>query len=124
LPQVKLPVVQPGAVSSGVVLLGIAFSFASALVPHFESAHRLLGIPFALGVALYGIYGVIAALVPRSVAARLGLRVLGLHVVMALLLRGTLDQRMVEGWLALVPTLLIIYVLVDTYLRRRQGPAS
>jgi hypothetical protein len=45
-------------------------------------------------------------------------------VVMALLLRGTLDQRMVEGWLALIPTLLIIYVLVDTYLRRGQGPAA
>lgn len=66
----------------------------------------------------------IAALVPRPLADRLGLRVLGLHVVMALLLRGTLDQRMVEGWLALIPTLLIIYVLVDTYLRRGQGPAA
>jgi len=49
---------------------------------------------------------------------------LGLHVMIILLLRGTLDTRMLQRWLALVPTLLIIYMLLDTYLRRGPGPAS
>ena len=119
----SLSSLQPDVAASGVVLVGVAFSFASSLLPHFESAHRLLVIPFALGLALYGIYGVIAALVPPPLADRLGLRLLGLHVVMALLLRGSLDPRTVEGWLALVPALLIAYLLLDTYLHRGQGRA-
>jgi hypothetical protein len=120
----KTSALQAGVVPVGVVLLGAAFSFASSVVPHFESAHRLLALPFALGIGLYGIYGVIAALVPQALADRLGLRLLGLHVVMGLLLRGSIDPRMVEGWLALVPSILILYMLVDTYLRRQQTAAS
>ncbi len=116
--KVKLPAVEPGLVPGGVVLLGVGFSFASSVVPHFESAHRLLALPFGVGVALYGIYGVIAALVPQAVADRLGLRVLGLHVVMGVLLRVSIDPRVVEGWLALVPAILILYALADAYLHR------
>ncbi|MGD2020903.1 MAG: hypothetical protein PVJ30_09530 [Thiohalocapsa sp.] len=113
---------QPGLLPLGVVLAGVAFSFATAIVPHFESAHRLLALPFAVGVALYGIYGVIAALVPKSLGDRLGLRIFGLHVAMGVLLRASIDPRFVEGWLALVPTLLIAYMLADVYLRRGQAP--
>ncbi len=105
----------------GVVLAGVAFSFAAAIVPHFDSAHRLLALPFGVGVALYGIYGVVASLVPQALGDRLGLRVLGLHVVMGVLLRASIDPRMVEGWLSLVPTLLIAYMLADVYLRRAQA---
>jgi len=115
---VKLPTIEPGVVPGGVVLLGVAFSFGSSVVPHFDTAHRLLALPFALGVALYGIYGVVAALIPQSAADRLGLRLLGLHVVMGVLLRVSIDPRMVQGWLALVPTILILYMLADVYLRR------
>ena len=121
---VKLPVVQRGIVPGAIVLLGGAYSFASSVVPHFESAHRLLVLPFTLGIALYGIYGVIAALTPQAVADRLGLRLLGLHVVMGVLLRLSIDPRMVEGWLALVPAILILYALADTYLRRDQHAAA
>lgn len=114
----KLPAIQPGVLPAGVVLLGVAFSFASSVVPHFDAAHRLLALPFGLGLALYGIYGVIAALVPPLMADRLGLRLLGLHVAMGVLLRASIDPRMVEGWLALVPLILILYALADVYLRR------
>jgi hypothetical protein len=101
-------------------LLGVAFSFGSAIVPHFESAHRLLALPFGVGVALYGIYGVVAALVPQWLADRLGLKLLGIHVVMGLLLRVSIDPRMLSGWLAVVPAILILYMLADVYLRRGQ----
>ena len=90
------------------------------MVPHFDAAHRLLALPFSLGLALYGIYGVVAALLPQAVADRLGLRLLGLHVAMGVLLRVSIDPRMVEGWLALVPAILILYMLADIYLRRDQ----
>jgi hypothetical protein len=121
---VNLSAIKSGFVPVGVVLVGAAFSFASSVVPHFQAAHTLLALPFALGVALYGVYGVIAALVPQSLGDRLGLRLLGLHVVMGLLLRASIDPRMVEGWLALVPTILIIYALADTYLRSAQQAPS
>ena len=116
----KLPSVQPGVLPAGVVGLGVAFSFASSVVPHFDAAHRLLALPFSLGLALYGIYGVVAALLPQAIADRLGLRMLGLHVAMGVLLRVSIDPRMVEGWLALVPAILILYMLADIYLRRDQ----
>jgi hypothetical protein len=122
--QVNPSVVQPGVVPVGVVLVGVAFSFAASVVPHFESAHRLLALPFGLGVALYGIYGVIAALRPQALADRLGLRLLGLHVVMGVLLRLSIDPRVVEGWLSLVPAILIVYALTDTYLRSARQTVS
>ncbi|GEM_PF-2506148 len=122
--QVNSSAVPPGLVPWGVVLVGAAFAFASSIVPHFESAHRLLALPFGVSVALYGLYGVVAALVPQSLADRLGLRILGLHVVMGVLLRASVDPRLVEGWLALVPALLIAYMLADVYLRRGQEPTS
>jgi hypothetical protein len=118
---VKLSDMKPGFVPAGVVVAGAAFSFASSIVPHFEAAHRLLALPFGLGVALYGVYGVVAALIPASVADRLGLRLLGLHVVMGVLLRTSIDPRHVEGWLALVPVILIGYLLADVYLRRGEA---
>ncbi|WP_295541672.1 hypothetical protein [uncultured Thiohalocapsa sp.] len=107
-----------GVVPLGVVLAGVAFAFGSAVVPHFDSAHRLLALPFGIGVALYALYGVVAALVPQSLADRLGLRILGLHVAMGVLLRASIDVRIVEGWLVLVPALLMVYLLADVYLRR------
>ena len=111
---------QPGVVPAGVILAGLAFSFGIAVVPHFGSAHQLLALPLGLGAALYGIYGVAAALLPQSVADQLGLRLLVLHVAMGILLRASVDPRILSGWLALVPALLILYLLADVYLRRRQ----
>jgi hypothetical protein len=61
---------------------------------------------------------------PQSAADQLGLKLLGLHVVMGLLLRASIDPRMLSGWLALVPTLLILYMLADLYLRHRHGGAA
>jgi len=122
--KVKLPTIPPGAVPAGVVVAGAAFSFASSVVPHFDAGHRLLVMPFGLGIALYALYGVIAALVPRQIADGLGLRLLGLHVAMGVLLRVTIDPRSVEGSLALVPLALILYALADVYLRRGQTAAT
>jgi hypothetical protein len=116
---VKLQALPAGVVPAGVVLVGLAFSFGVAVVPHFASAHQLLALPFGLGIALYAIYGVVAALLPQPAADQLGLRLLGLHALMGLLLRATIDPRMLTGWLALVPTLLILYMLADLYLRNR-----
>ncbi len=118
--QVNSSAVPQGLVPLGVVLTGVAFAFASSIVPHFDAAHRLLALPFGVGVALYGLYGVVAALVPQSLGDRLGLRILGLHVAMGVLLRASIDPRMVAGWLALVPALLMAYMLADVYLRRGQ----
>jgi len=115
---VNASVLPPGVVPLGVVLAGVAFAFGSSVVPHFDSAHRLLALPFGIGVALYGVYGVVAALVSPSLAEQLGLRILGLHVAMGVLLRASIDARMVEGWLAVVPALLLVYMLADVYLRR------
>jgi hypothetical protein len=122
--EVNLQALQAGVVSAGVVLVGLAFSFGVAVVPHFGSAYQLLALPVGLGVSLYGIYGVVAALLPQSAADQLGLKLLGLHVVMGLLLRASIDPRMLSGWLALVPTLLILYMLADLYLRHRHGGAA
>jgi hypothetical protein len=108
----------------GIVLIGVMFSFGTAVVPHFDSAHRLLALPFGLGVSLYGIYGVVAALVPSELADRLGLKLLGIHVVMVVLLRVSIDPRMLSGWLALVPAILILYMLADLYLRRHEAASS
>jgi prepilin signal peptidase PulO-like enzyme (type II secretory pathway) len=100
-----------------IVMIGVAFSFALCVVPHFDSAHRLLALPFGLGVALYGIYGVIAALTPPALANPLGVRILVLNVVMGVALRTSLAPDELNHLLALVAALLIGYALVDTYLR-------
>jgi hypothetical protein len=115
---------QPSPTALTVVLLGAAFSFGVSVVPHFDSAHQLLGVPFAASVGLYGLYAVIAALTPAAIADGLGLRLIALHLVMGILLRSSIAPAEVAGMLTLVPVLLIVYALVDVYLRTRRGGAA
>ncbi len=115
---------QPSPVALGIILVGAAYSFAVSVVPHFDSAHRLLGLPFAASLALYGLYAVIAWLTPAAIADALGIRLLALHLVMGILLRSSIAPAEVAGLLALVPVLLIVYALIDTHLRLRQSGAN
>lgn len=91
---------------TAIVIAGVALSSAAALVPHHAHAIQILPIQALLGLLPYALYGVIAALLKEQIVVRVGLIVLGIHLIAVLLQRGLAADHGSGPLLIIIPLLL------------------
>jgi hypothetical protein len=89
-----------------IVIAGVLLSCAAALVPHHAHAIELLPAQALIGLVPYALYGVLAALLREPIVVRIGVAVLGLHLLAVLLQRGLSADHGSGPLLIIVPLLL------------------
>jgi hypothetical protein len=97
---------------AAIVIAGVALSLAAALVPHHAHAIEMLPIQALVGLTLYVLYGVLAALLQDPIVVRAGVVVLGVHLLAVLLQRGLSADHGSGPSLIIVPLVLAGGLLV------------
>lgn len=97
---------------AAIVIAGVVLSFAAALVPHHAHAIQLLALQAFVGLLPYGLYGILAALLDAPIVRRVGLGILGIHLLAVVLQRGLSSDHGSGPMLIIVPALLAFAPLV------------
>jgi len=94
-----------------IIIGGVALSFAAAVAPHFDSAHRLDPLLLAVGLLPYALYGVLAYLLRGRARLASGGTVLALHLFVVFQQRWLTDGDPAGGLLYWVPLVLAAALL-------------